>query len=353
MADLPYEANKFTSLNGPASGTLPVSMSRLVRAAMSVGATPIAMGGHPRPLIELLWRGAMVQASLQETSGHWYKAPAYKFLDPSEKTAVSYFLGMTQAKISCELLLGVPHLIHLDSVLQLLGAPTRTSRPDLVGYDAFSRQFSISVEAKGRSGGWFDNIIDKAKDQARLMPAVVGPKSNVCVASLAYFGSRGRWEAYLEDPPKSNSQIDDIQPSTLLVGYYRPLVAAMFEAGISESERSDAEVVTNLPGLDAKLGLPEPIVRALADIPRTGFVAPAQVEVAGSQLIEEVGELFGRAEMANELHHPDAEVSEVSDEPRDPWEPVRQIDAEDPTTSVGLDGVRVTLGPSWFRDRQL
>jgi hypothetical protein len=319
---------------------------------MSVGATPIAMGGHPRPLIELLWRGAMVQASLQEISGHWHKAPAYKFLDPSEKTAVSYFLGMAQAKITCELLLGVPHLIHLDSVLQLLGAPTRTSRPDLVGYDAFSRQFSISVEAKGRSGGWFDNVIDKAKDQARLMPAVIGLKSNVCVASLAYFGSRGRWEAYLEDPPRTNHQVDDIQPSTLLIGYYRPLVAAMLEAGISESDSSDIEAVSNLPGLDAKLGLPEPIVRALVDVPRTGFISPAQVEVAGSRLSAEIDELFGQAGLASEPYLPHTGLSEV-DEPQDPWESVRQGDAEDPTTSVGLDGVRISLGPSWFRDSQL
>jgi len=39
----------------------------------------------------------------------------YCSLDPSEKRAVSCFLGMTQAKITCEHLLRTPRLIHLDA----------------------------------------------------------------------------------------------------------------------------------------------------------------------------------------------------------------------------------------------
>jgi hypothetical protein len=49
----------------------------------------------------------------------------YRRLDPSEKRAVSYFLGMTQAKITCEWLLRAPHLIHLGAYLAMIGQPSR------------------------------------------------------------------------------------------------------------------------------------------------------------------------------------------------------------------------------------
>jgi hypothetical protein len=91
------------------------------------------MGGMPRPLIELCWRAALAAASLEEdrSSERWVKTAAYRRLDASEKSAVSYFLGMTQAKIMCGRLLRAPHLIHLDAYLAMIGVhATRTSRPD-------------------------------------------------------------------------------------------------------------------------------------------------------------------------------------------------------------------------------
>jgi hypothetical protein len=212
----------------------------------------------------------------------------------------------------------------------------------------FTKRFSVAVEAKGRSGGRDNEAIETAKKQAGLMPSIVGVRSQLCIASLAYFGSRGRWEAYLEDPDGSYSQIEDIEPRTLLVSYYRPLVAAMLEAGISESESSDTEFVADLPGIDAQLGLPPAIVGALVDVPRTGAVDPALLEVPGSQLVTAVRRLYGRAEMLDESDLPALEIAKSTDRPSDPWESITRADAEDPTTCTGLDGVRVTLGPSWF-----
>lgn len=290
----------------------------------------------------------MVQASVEEVSGYWRKTAAYTRLDPSEKSAVSYFLGMTQAKITCELLLGIPHLVHLDAILKLLEVPMRTSRPDLVGYDAFTNTFSVAVEAKGRSAGRDDEAIEKAKKQAGLMPSIVGVRSKVCVASLAYFDGGGRWQAYLEDPEGSYSHIEDVEPPTLLVSYYRPLVASMLEAGISESQSSDTELVANLPGIDMQLGLPRAIVESFDDIPLTGQVGPASLRAGESRIIAAVRELFGRVEVVAALDYPDVVSTQSTERRPDHWESITSADAEDPTTCTGLDGVRVTLGSSWF-----
>lgn len=91
------------------------------------------MGGTPRPLVELCWRADLAAASLEEDpAGHWAMTNGYWRLDPSEKRAISYFLGMTQARIMCGRLLRAPHLIHLDAFLTMIGQTTRASRPDLV-----------------------------------------------------------------------------------------------------------------------------------------------------------------------------------------------------------------------------
>src|ERR1700722_10022775 len=67
MPFLSYETRKFsTSLGGPASGLLSLPPAALIWGAVTVGATPISMGGTPRPLIELCWRAALAAASLEE-----------------------------------------------------------------------------------------------------------------------------------------------------------------------------------------------------------------------------------------------------------------------------------------------
>jgi hypothetical protein len=173
MPFLSYEVRKFsTSLAGPASGSLSLSLTGLIWGAITMGVTPISMGGTPRPLIELSWRAALTAASLEEDpcSRRWVKTAGYQRLDASEKRAVSYFLGMTQAKITCERLLRAPHLIHLDAYLAMTGQATRTSRPDLIGVSLPSMDCTIAVEAKGRTGGRTGEVTRQAK-KTGLVPA--------------------------------------------------------------------------------------------------------------------------------------------------------------------------------------
>jgi hypothetical protein len=112
-----FETSGFTGIVPAATGDLVVSPARLVWAAAHRRGTPISMGGVPRPYLELCWRVALTITNIEESASthRWIRTSAYDRLDPSEKSAVSYLLGMAQAKITCEMLLGVPHLVHLDA----------------------------------------------------------------------------------------------------------------------------------------------------------------------------------------------------------------------------------------------
>ena len=65
--------------------------------------------------LETAFRTSLVFANLMaDRNGRLRKPPTYRLLDPSEKGAVSYFLGITIAKLFAEKLLEVPWLLHLD-----------------------------------------------------------------------------------------------------------------------------------------------------------------------------------------------------------------------------------------------
>jgi hypothetical protein len=283
----------------------------------------------------MCWRAALAAANLDEDAGanRWVKSVAYNRLDRSEKSAVSYFLGMAQAKITCEMLLGVPHMVHLDAVLALLGQTTNVSRPDFVGFDLATGNYTIAVEAKGRTHSWSADLTARAKTQATLIPAIVGTTSNVRVASIAYFAD-DCWQAYLEDPDGPYDEMADLlSAALLLVVYYRPLVLALLTVGGPEDESStDSTVVRRLPGIDLYLGLPRVIIEIIGALPLAGPIAKSEAEAAG-------------ADIRGSLLQPFASL--VAGPGSDSWFSRGTVEASNPASCIGSDGVQVLLGPSW------
>jgi hypothetical protein len=329
---LPYETRKFTTpLNGPDQGRLSLSLAELVWGAMTVGATPISMGRMSRPLIELCWRSTLVAASLEEdpASGRWGMADAYRRLDGTEKGAVSYFLGMMQAKITCQRLLRAPHLIHLDAFLAMVEQPARGPRPDLVGVSLPSLDCAIVVEAKGRTGDKTNKVIEDAKRQLST-PGVLSTNRAVRVASIASFDSRGRWKAYLEEAQGPSQPVTSMTVESLLAAYYRPLVAAQVAAGRRRTTEDDAMTMAEFPGVDLILGIPTEVVAIMRSLPLTGPVTPDQLTTVGARLIDGISPYT----VISPKGMPDTEGDDY-------------FDAQELPFYTGLDGIYVELGPTW------
>jgi len=280
---------RFTALDFP-EGVLPdplpteyaVNRLELVNEAVRVG-TASHLGGYHRPFLERLWRATMVWAFLEERdragAPSWASSQAFTELDPSEKGAVSFHLGLLQASTLTKRLLGLSDVVHVDAVLGLLGIPLVGRRPDLVGYDPAHRKRAshgrVLIESKGRSTAAQSDVNDalrSAREQLQEFHghnwnygyALVGP-SPLLIASVGHFTRSGYWQGALQDPPTARRDLppevqDDEFQGLLNLASLQPIVAAIAEIRRYAPERvtrdRDQMTFARLPGIDLVIGLP-------------------------------------------------------------------------------------------------
>ncbi len=316
-------------MNGDRSTT--TTWPELVHAAITVGrrgwCDVLKHGKYS--LLEMLYRAAMLRANLRRSQGRIRKSDAYHGLDPSEKAAVSYFIGLTCANLMARKLFDVRWLMHLDVYHKILRPHLLESgRPDLVGEDAMERWYVI--EAKGRSHGLAGDVVAKAKEQTRKLGTVCGRVPRLRVASVAHF-SRGSLSIHLEDPVGQDiDAIDwDFTENQFLRDYYDPFAALFDQKGRLDARESriDAQseringtdfLVEDLPDVDLAVGLAGSIYEAHR----------AAVNVRDE--IHEVTNALARRRRS--FRGMDAPTAHGSSD----------------TVFIGTDGILVRVGPSWF-----
>jgi hypothetical protein len=302
-----------------------VSPARLVWAASTIGASPFGPRSHRTPVLELQWRAAMMRASIQQGAKGYFRSEGYVRLDPSEKGALSFFLGQAQAKVFAHDFFRVARFVHYDTYLAYCGRPRRKTRPDFIGFHG--RQVAIGVEAKGRSRGFAPNLVAAAKRQARSLPVIAGHPTSATYVHVAYF-DRDEWCAYLEDPP-SASQGQLVDPATLTSVYYLPIVDAIRARQTELVSLVDDDVMY----MRAYLVETDIYVAVRADIAEL-VSSNRPIAVGGDSAVLGKAAAVPLYELALSL---DAESGDLRSQPED----------GSPSFFVGGDGVAVELGSSW------
>ena len=329
---IPYETAKFTgsnasfnsgsrtrrsgsSLKGTSTtcyaSILRTSWDELLIHAATVGDYSFPLGvTSQRPWIEFLWRRAMIKSCLDEQQhGYLVQSESYRRLDPTEKGAASYFLGMTQASVLSSRVLGMSPVSHVDDLLYwAFGKVPHQSRPDLIGYDP-SGTGKLILEAKGRSDQFDWGPIVSAKCQVSGRPprgcrcarctkrrksgktrksvprnaadALVKGPNLLRVASLSYFEQFSPprtagaaqvslvprvWQGYLEDPVVADDGFEDANLSEaqfrglVLIAQLMPIVRIIqsIESENFESSRRSSQGLTSvlLPDSETRIGVP-------------------------------------------------------------------------------------------------
>jgi hypothetical protein len=190
------------------------------------------------------------------------RTDAAKRLDPSEKGAVNYFLGLTLCKLFADTMLGAPWLLHLDVFRSQLNPSLLRgrSRPDLVGRTTAGNW--IALESKGRVSPPSADAKDKAKQQALRLVALAGCPVQLHIGAFAYF-KQDTLRFYWKDP-----KFDGIEPPNAFRlqftdaefwrHYYQPLLAI---AGEAATARRDTFV--RIEDADVKVRLLPPILELL------------------------------------------------------------------------------------------
>jgi hypothetical protein len=206
MPQIPYGATNFAGafqqING--NGQISVTWAQLVWAAITVGKAAgdeYAYGIYSA--LERLHRASMMRAYLLEaSSGLLFQTMPYVASDPSEKTSISFYIGMTLAKLFAEVLFNVPRMLHFAVYGQnyQIAAGQGTSRPDLIGLSANGNWFVF--EAKGRSNGFDTGALLTAKDQAEQINLIDNVAPLCRIASQSFFSTNGL-RFRMDDPKRS------------------------------------------------------------------------------------------------------------------------------------------------------
>jgi len=236
MLEIDYESDGFPN-GGPVpngSNILSVSWDDLLWAAVTVGRPNrnyVFQNGNAS-LYEALFRISAVRMSLEQvgpSARRLRRTQAAKSLDPSEKGAVNYFLGLTLCKLFAAKKLNAPWLLHLDVFRSQLN-PTLLSgrsRPDLVGQTNSGDW--VALESKGRASPPAEDAKAKAKLQAERLIGINGTQVQFRIGAFAYF-KNDTLKFFWRDP-----QPDDVEPRNPIRlkltrdefwrHYYQPILA--------------------------------------------------------------------------------------------------------------------------------
>ena len=296
----------------------------------------------PFSVFELTWRVAMLWANLcEDPSGLLVPSEAFVNLDPSERGAISYFLGNCFTKLLVEKLFGVPWLMHLDVYRRSLGIVlTSNGRPDFVGFDP-QRQWAV-VEAKGHMLRMRRDTMEKAKRQTGSVGRIAGQNPALRTAVGVWFSKTSGTNAKVWDPrdPDSGAEDFNIDTDHFLRLYYEPLIDRTGFLQIPARRRAPSGKLRRsltLQPFDAEIILDDDIVAGYErGSPLGQLVLAPKVGIEDSILamlatLEETERAQARRDIADNLHTL--------------FEKRRRSDIGE-----AADGVSVELGVVWRSD---
>lgn len=270
MLSIPYETETFppgTVANGTAE--LPVTWDEVLWAAVTVGRPnrQYVFRHGVASMYEALFRWSLVRMALEQTglrASRLRRTAAARTLDPSEKGAVSYFLGMTFCKLFAAKLLNTPWLLHLDVFRPALDSVlTGGSRPDLVGRQHHSTRWH-AFECKGRISPPDETSKAKAKAQAQRLVSVNGTPCTLHIGAVTYLRGEVLRFYWRDPPPESDRGIDVPLGSDAWMHYYEPVLEAV-RSSDPHALRRDRDTLVALEGADVKVGIHPVIARYLID----------------------------------------------------------------------------------------
>lgn len=255
---IPYISEAFPPGSTPNnSANLTVTWEEILWAALTIGRPSVhhVFQNGAQSLHEAIFRLSLIRMALDQSgpqASRIRRSAAFKALDPTEKGAISYFLGMAFCKVFSSRLLCTPWLLHLDVYRTTLPVSSLgRSRPDLFGQQIGTRNW-LAFETKGRSSKPSADDLSKAKGQAQRLVSVGGASCTLHVGAFVYFLNDTINFHWIDPPSDGRQPLTLPEPRGEWSYYYGP-ARALFATRADSETNVTGEAVLTLPEFDITL----------------------------------------------------------------------------------------------------
>ena len=232
MLKIDYESEGFPSGSIPnGSGVLDTTWGEVLWAAVTVGRPNrnYVFRHGDASQYEAIFRWSLVRMALEQGGVRAFRlrrTDAAKTLDPTEKGAVNYFLGLIFCKLFAAKLLDAPWALHLDVFGRQVRAISGRSRPDLIAETSTGEW--VSLEAKGRVSPPSQEAKSKAKDQATRIASINSKIPKWHIGGISYFNGDAL-NFFWRDPVPDSQQRERGVNISLYPDTWRHYYAPVFE----------------------------------------------------------------------------------------------------------------------------
>ncbi len=147
---------------------------------------------HEKRTQEFISKISMIETNLIVNDGYLCKSPATEYLDASEKSVNSYYLGLIFTKLFSMKEFDIDYFLHTTIFDQVYGKDSLTcsgrKKPSFVGYQKDTKEWSIWESTGKRDHA--PKALDDAYNQVLAIKTVNEKAPSLAVACMTYFDTK-------------------------------------------------------------------------------------------------------------------------------------------------------------------
>lgn len=195
--------------------------------ALLTCATPsqhLALWHHEKRSQEFIFKVSMIEAILSVCDGYLVKSPETEYLDASEKSVTSYYLGLIFTKLFSMKEFQVDYFLHTTLFEQVYGRDSficnKRKKPSFVGLALHSGKWSIWEPTGKRDHA--PKALSDAYNQVLGIKTVNGEIPEFSMASMTYFDTKhSELQGILRNAPNGKKADVHFDKEQFLILYYR------------------------------------------------------------------------------------------------------------------------------------
>lgn len=206
--------------------------------------------------MEFLHKAAIVETALVAEGDRLKKSRDLNYLDSSEKSIISYYIGMIFSKLLAKKIFGIDYLTHINLIprqgregyIDYCGM----RRSDLIGYQRETASYSV-WEAKGRSEN-SPRAMENGCTQARSVKSVCGKTPQYAAVCMTYY-ENSYLTAVIKSPKGEGDCELKFEEEAYFRAYYLPILEFFAEGqGKTYLAGECREITTFLPDIRGEHG---------------------------------------------------------------------------------------------------